>query len=511
RIKKNWPEFSVVASHQITREWREYERSTTTALAAYVLPKTKQYLNKLSSALKQNDFSGRAYAMQSNGGIDSFEAAGSRAITMVESGPASGVLGAEMLGRQLELGSMITLDIGGTTAKCSLLQNGKVQITTDYAIERTRQYSGYPIMAPTVDLVEIGNGGGSIAWIDDDGQLHVGPKSAGASPGPIAYGLGGTEPTTTDANLILGRIDADYFCGGQRSADMGSIQKGFLDLGKKIGMNAKETARGVIRVANNNMVNALKLVSVNRGFDPRDFTLVAFGGGGGMHAMFLAKELQIAKVIVPARSAVFSAWGMLMSDIRRDYLLTRPVLIGEEFFNDIIQIYKTLEEQALEELTGEGLAANDITFERYGDMRYHGQEFTIKIPFSSDKLNKQSIAELAELFSQNYEREYTYRLPNAVELVSFHVVARGDLGSPQSEKKNRKHGSLTEAIRGHRQVDFDELGVHETVIYERDLIAAGLKIEGPAIIEESTSTIVVLPGSYATVDDYGHLHLNLND
>ena len=230
---------------------------------------------------------------------------------MVESGPASGVLAAAELGKAIGESNILALDIGGTTAKCSLIENAEVKIVSDYWIERTPTNAGYPVMVPVVDIVEIGNGGGSIAWVDEFEKLHVGPKSAGAIPGPAAYGKGGTEATTTDANLLLGRINSNYFCGGELAADVAAAEKAVDQVAAKLGTSRENAARGIVRIANNNMTNALKLVSVNRGYDPRDFTLVVFGGGGGMHGVALAAELGVKKVVVPNGEAVFSAWGMI--------------------------------------------------------------------------------------------------------------------------------------------------------------------------------------------------------
>ena len=292
-VKRLWPEVAVVASHQITREWREYERTSTAVLSAYVQPAAEKYLKQLANGLKEKGFKGSPYIMQSNCGVDSLESVSRIPITMVESGPASGFWGAAELGKLINEPNVIALDIGGTTAKCSLIENAQVRIMTNYWIERDGKSAGYPIMVPVVDLVEIGNGGGSIAWVDDYSKLHVGPQSSGAIPGPAAYGKGGIEATTTDANLMLGRINKDYFCGGDINADMESAKSALSKVGDKLGATAEEAARGIIRIANNNMVNALKLVSLNRGFDPRDFVLVAFGGGGGMHAVALAQELGV--------------------------------------------------------------------------------------------------------------------------------------------------------------------------------------------------------------------------
>ena len=318
-----WPEVSVVGSHEITREWREYERSSTAVLSAYVQPSTERYLTRLSDRIEADGFTGRLSIMQSNCGVDSPERSRRVPITMVESGPASGVWGAAELGRLIGEPNVLALDIGGTTAKCSLVREGTVSVLTDYWIERDARSAGYPAMIPVVDLVEIGQGGGSIAWVDEFQRLHVGPRSAGAMPGPAAYGRGGTEATTTDANLALGRINADYFVGGEVEADMAAVNRALDEMASRLGITRVEAARGIVRIADHNMVNALKLVSVNRGHDPRDSTLVAFGGGGGMHASALAAELGMGRVVIPFAADVFAAWGMLMSDLRRDVFLTR--------------------------------------------------------------------------------------------------------------------------------------------------------------------------------------------
>jgi N-methylhydantoinase A/oxoprolinase/acetone carboxylase beta subunit len=255
--------------------------------------------------------------MLSNGGISTVSIAKSNPIAMVESGPASGIYAAAHLGQLIGERNLIVLDIGGTTAKCTLVEGGEVRITTDYFVERTRQTPGYPIQTPVSEIVEIGNGGGSIAWVDQGGKLHVGPQSAGARPGPVAYGRGGTEPTTTDANLLLGRIDPAGFAGGEIEPDWHGVRNAFERLGAKLAVSPVEAARGVVRIANANMTNALRLVSTNRGYDPREFALMAFGGGGAMHAVALAEELKVPRVIVPVNSSVFSAWGMLVSVRRR--------------------------------------------------------------------------------------------------------------------------------------------------------------------------------------------------
>ncbi|MBC6413242.1 MAG: hydantoinase/oxoprolinase family protein, partial [Hyphomonadaceae bacterium] len=506
-VRRRWPEVSVVASHRITREWREYERTNTTVLCAYIQPTAQEYLQKMENRMSEEGFGGSFYVMQSNGGIDTVAAAKATPITMVESGPASGVLGAAALGRIIGERNIIALDIGGTTAKCSLIDEGRVKITSQYMIGKSKTSAGYPIMTPVVDIVEIGNGGGSIAWVDEDRKLHVGPKSAGALPGPVAYGKGGTEPTTTDANLMLQRINPQFFIGGEIEADMDIVQSEFTRLGKDLGLTAEETARGVVRIANNNMINALKLVSINRGYDPRDFTMIAFGGGGAMHAAALAKELNIPKVIIPAHSAVFSAWGMLMSDLRRDYIRTQPMPVHKGVSSAIHGTFEEMTAQAKNAFVDDGLRPEDIYFERYLDLRYEGQEHSVRVPAPNVEINDDVLGDIITRFHDAYEREYTYRLDNDVELVTFHLVAFGSVDLP--ELSRIETGSdASRAVKSRRQVDFDDDGVAEATIYDRDKLTAGASFGGPAIVEESASTTVVFPGQSISVDEYGNLHIS---
>lgn len=507
-VKDIWPEVSVVSSHQITREWREYERSNTAALCAYVQPLAQDYLERMDESLSEKAFDGSFYVMQSNGGIDTLNAAKATPITMVESGPASGVLGAAALGKLIGEDNIIALDIGGTTAKCSLIDHGRVEITSQYMIEKSKTSAGFPIMTPVVDIVEIGNGGGSIAWVDDHNKLHVGPQSAGAKPGPVAYGAGGTEPTTTDANLMLSRINPNYFIGGEIEADMAAVEQSFVRVGETLGLNAVEAARGVIRIANNNMINALKLVSINRGHDPRDFTLVAFGGGGAMHATALARELNIPKVIIPAHSAVFSAWGMLMSDLRRDYIRTAPMNFDANATNNVNEILSEMEHQAVEAFAADGVEASAIYFERYLDLRYAGQEHSVRLPVPNVSFTDDLIQEVTARFHEAYEREYTYRLENAVEMVTFHLAVFAEVPRPELSRLSSE-GSTADAIKSKRVVDFDAEGAHEAVIYDRDKLPADAQFKGPAIIEESGSTTVIFPEQSVKVDAFGNLHITI--
>ena len=509
-VQRLWPEVSVVASHQITREWREYERTNTTVLSAYVQPVAASYLAKLDDGLKSRGFEGSPYIMQSNCGVDSLAATSRTPITMVESGPASGFWGAAELGRLIGEPNVLALDIGGTTAKCSLIENGEVRIMTDYWIERSRKSAGYPIMVPVVDLVEIGNGGGSIAWVDDFGKLHVGPQSAGALPGPAAYGKGGVEATTTDANLWMGRINKDYFCGGAIDADMAAAENAIVALGEKLGVDADQAAAGIIRIANNNMVNALKLVSLNRGFDTRDFTLLAFGGGGAMHAVALGQELQVKKVVVPAAAAVFSAWGMMMSDLRRDFFVTHLVDLNGDGGAEIEKTFSKTEVKALATFGDEGIPADKVSFLRYGKFRYQNQEHTTEVLLAGDTITEDSLAKIVADFHETYEREYTYRLDAPVEMVGIHLVAKAEVGKLEMRPTKMGVPDPSGAVKGIRLVDYALEGAHEATIYDGDKLTPGMEFNGPAIVEDSGTTVVIHPANSVTIDAYRNIHITLN-
>ena len=504
RVKELWPEVSAVASCQITREWREYERTNTAVLSAYVQPVAHRYLDRLTSALYDAGMRCTPYIMQSNCGVDTVNSARQIPITMVESGPASGIWGAAALGRLIGEPDAIAIDIGGTTAKCGLIAAGQVKLNTNYVIERREAWAGYPAMVPVVDLVEIGNGGGSIAWVDEFQRLHVGPQSAGAIPGPVSYGLGGTEATTTDANLALGRINPGYFCGGTIKADMDAVDRALDKLAATLDTSRQEAARGIVRIANNNMVNAIKLISVNRGHDPRDFALLAFGGGGGMHGCALAKELSIKKVVIPRQSSVFSAWGMLLSDLRRDYLRTQIVdLSAPGAATQLDEDLRQLEAKALQEYSAEDIDPGRVFFLRYARCRYQNQEHSVEIVLPDGEIAAEQIEAIRQRFDTDYEREYTYRLEAPVELVAYHLVAMAEVDKLKPERMQTTGRKLEEAVKEEREVDFVEAGIQRATIYDGDSLEPGMEFLGPAIIEEAGATTVVPPGLPCSVDDYG--------
>lgn len=503
-IKELWPEVFVTSSVEVTREWREYERTSTVALNSYVMPVASSYVDRLDSRIKEIGCDAKEYIMQSNGGTTTFEQAKQTPINMVESGPVAGVYGSAILGKVIGEKNIIAFDVGGTTAKCSLIDDGEVKVTTEYRIERTESYAGYPIMAPVVDIVEIGNGGGSIAWIDEAGSLKVGPQSAGALPGPVAYGIGGTEPTTTDACLVTGRLSPENF---DNEVDLSAVKAAIQEkVGDAFGMNVEEAAMSILRVAEANMFNALKLISVRRGYDPRDFTMVAFGGGGPMHCAYLAKELNIRKVVVPIAAPVFSAWGMLMTDVRHDYIQTNIRRMNEVSAEDLNQMWDGLLGEAYEQFAKEGVDKEQIIFHFIADMRYMGQEHTVKVKVPPVPWTDEIKEEIVNRFHDTHEHFYTFRLQDTpTEIVNLHLVAYGRLMKPKLAPIKPQQGPIEDALKETRKVYFTDEGWLDTPIYEREKLGSGVILEGPVIVEETAASTVAAKGQRLTVDTYGNL------
>ena len=507
-IKRLWPEVEVSASHEVTNEWREYERVSTTVLNAYVKPIAASYIDRLDNHLRNIKVEGNNYIMQSNSGTTTFAQAKETPINIVESGPVAGVFGAAILGKILNEENIIAFDIGGTTAKCSLIDHGEVKVTTDYHIERNGRSAGYPIKVPVVDIVEIGNGGGSIAWIDDAGSLKVGPQSAGALPGPVAYGKGGENPTTTDANLVTGRLSPENF---QNKVNMEAVKAVIGEkVAQRFNISVEEAALGIIRIANSNMLNALKLVSVRKGYDPTEFVLVAFGGGGPMHAMALAKELGVRKVIIPIAASVFAAWGMLMTDMRHDYIQTYIRRVNGININELNEVWKRMEDGALDQFKEEGFGQDKVFHARYTDMRYVGQEHTVKVPVVGGRMDEEAIQAMVEAFHELHEKHYTFKLSGApTEIVNMHLISIGNVPKPELAKLEVVGDNAEKCISEIRSVLFENEGWVDTKVYSRDKLYAESVINGPAIVEEPTSSTVVYPGQILTVDAYGNLIITM--
>jgi len=503
-IAELWPEAEVTASYSVSKEWREYERSTTAVLNSYVKPTAKKYIDRLYGMLEKMEIRCPKYIMQSNGGTTTFEKAKELPINMVESGPVAGVFGAAMLGKMLGEDKIIAFDIGGTTAKCSLVDGGEVKTTTEYRIERTGRFPGYPVRVPVVDIVEIGNGGGSIAWIDNTNSLRVGPQSAGALPGPVAYRKGGSEPTTTDANLVVGRLSKKNF---DMEVDLDQVQAVIEEkVGIPYGLDAEEAAMGIIRVANSNMLNALKLVSVRKGYDPREFALVAFGGGGPMHAASLARELNIKKVIIPLAASVFSAWGMLMTDLRSDDIQTYNARLIDPDYEAIKSEWRKLEEKAYRDNAEKGVARANIYFVHYLDMRYIGQDHTVKVRVPGEDMSPENLGTFIEAFHKEHELNYSFRLDDSgVEIVNLHLASFGRVEKVPIKTLEAKPYTLDEAVLEIRPVIFEGTGKIDTVVYAREKLSPGMQVAGPAIIEEVSASTVIEPGMTAKIDDFGDI------
>lgn len=506
-IKKLWPEVYVTASYELTKEWREYERTNTAVLNSFVKPVAAKYIDKLYDELENIGVSCPKYIMQSNGGTTTFEKSKEVPINMVESGPVAGIFGSAMLGKMLGIEKVIGFDIGGTTAKCSLIDGGEVKVTTEYKIEKNATNAGYPIKIPVVDIVEIGNGGGSIAWIDDAGSLKVGPQSAGALPGPVAYGKGGENPTTTDANLVLGRLSPENF---DMNVDMEKVREAINEkISKKFNISVEDGALGIIRIANSNMLNALKIISVRKGYDPREFVMVAFGGGGGMHAAALAKELGIKKVIIPIAAPVFSAWGMLMTDLRQDDIQTFNVRLDKINYQDLEAMWNKMEKLAIDEYLQKGISPDNIVFIRNLDMRYWGQEHTVKVQVPNTPVSDKNKKDIIERFHEEHEKTYSFRMDdNITEIVNLHLITLGKVEKTEIRKLDMKRIDVEYALKEERQIIFENEGKLNTKVYYKNKLSPNMKIVGPAIVEEVTSSTVIYPDMTAEMDEYGNLIIN---
>jgi N-methylhydantoinase A len=506
-IKREWPEVYATGSYEVTKEWREYERTTTAVLNAFVKPVAANYIDRLYNKLEEIGIASPKYIMQSNGGTTTFEKSKETPINMVESGPVAGIFGSAMIGKLVGNEKVIGFDVGGTTAKCSLIDGGEVKVTTEYKIDQTDRFAGYPIKTPVVDIVEIGNGGGSIAWVDEAGYLRVGPQSAGALPGPVAYGKGGTQPTTTDANLVLGRLSPKNF---DMTVDMAKVREAIEEtVAKPFGINVDEAALGIVRIANANMLNALKIISVRKGYDPREFAMVAFGGGGAMHATALAKELGVKKVIIPIASSVFSALGMLMTDLRQDNINTFNIRMDHIDYDALEAKWQELEQAAMADNLTKGIAAEDVVFVRNLDMRYWGQEHTVKVLVPNKMIAEGNVDEIIKRFHAEHEKAYSFKMEDSMtEIVNLHLVTLGKTEKTTFKTIDAYSKDTESAVKEMRTVIFEEAGSVDTKIYDLDALLPGMTVIGPAVIEERSSSIVVYPDMVAEKDVYGNIIIN---
>jgi N-methylhydantoinase A len=507
-LHDQFPEAYVSLSHEILREFREYERTSTTVLNSYVGPLVSRYLVSLKKVLGDGGFGGTFRVMQSNGGVMSAETANKMPVTMMESGPVAGVIAAAHLGETLDHRRIISFDMGGTTAKASLIKDFYPEVTSSYYVGG--YVTGHPMMLPVVDIVEVGNGGGSVAWIDPAGGLKIGPQSAGARPGPACYGQGGTEPTVTDANLIAGRIDPEYFLGSgirlQRDKAAQSITE---RIARPLGLSLEEAALGILTIANFNMSLAVRAVSVEKGYDPRDCVLVPSGGGGALHAPAIARELAVPRMIIPPMPAHFSALGMLLADLKHDYVQTFVRELNETSGGQIADAFASLEKSAIDTLVDEGTQPARIVLRRFLDMRYRGQEYTLPVPLTEDLRAITDFDAIRSRFDQLHQEYYGHSAPEEpVMMVNLRLSALGRMENRlplTSSVCERDNGE-----RGKRPVIFD--GGQQPVlcaIYLRTGLKAGDRLAGPAVIEESGATILLYPGDKMEVNESGHLMIDV--
>ena len=481
----------VSLSHHILSEFREFERTSTTIINAYVSPKMKGYVSYLMDALGKED---SLRVMQSNGGSISAVTAMNESVRTILSGPAGGAVGAYEIAKMAGCDKIISFDMGGTSTDVSLMDR-QLSLTLESEI------SGYPVKVPMIDIHTVGAGGGSVAYRDLGGSLKVGPESAGADPGPICYGKG-DRITVTDAHLYLGRLIPEHFLGGSMTLQVDKLEPYFNHMAKDLGLSTVELAEGILSVANTAMEKAIRVISVERGFDPREFTLFTFGGAGGMHAAYLAKLLSIPKVLVPRSPGILSAIGMLMADIIKDYSLTVMLNQFNADAEEVSTLFHSLEDKGTQDLISEGTEEKNVILERYLDMRYEGQSYEIIVPFDDD---------FFEGFHGLHEKKYGYRNQDkTVEIVNLRLRARGVPDKPTFEKSQvSSKKPIAEALLGQREVVFD-FKPAKTQIINREKLVSGNKMSGPAVLVEYSSTIVVPPFAEASVDEYGNLIMDIN-
>ena len=508
-IAQEHPHLFVSASHELSQEYREFERTSTAAANAYVGPRVRSYLGEMESHLGDAGFSGNFLIVQSTGGLFDVDDARRSCIRMLESGPAAGVIGTKALCDSIGMQNAIAFDMGGTTAKAGVIYQGDVLMTGGALIGGYA--TGLPIQMPMIDIQEVGTGGGSIARLELGNALRVGPESAGAAPGPVCYGLGGTDPTITDANLILGRLGADRFLGGEMRLDIDGARRALTDkIAKPLGLDPIEAAEGILRIATTKMAHVVCWVTTERGLDAADFALVAYGGAGPSHASDVARELAIAKVVIPRAPGHFSAYGMLVADLRRDFVNTWFTPLDDAPFADMETMFGDMEARGRATVTrGQAVAATATR--RALDMRYVGQEHAVTVDVPVELFRAQDRAGIKRRFDAVHQTRYGFAVPNEkAEIVSLRSAIVGELRKPAFEPIAR--GGVqpeTAAFRGTRKVYFARMGFVETPTYDRGRLKAGNRIAGPALIEEHASTSVVHPGDALEVDAFGDLVIDI--
>jgi N-methylhydantoinase A len=502
-VRKAMPDCYISVSHEVLPEFREYERLSTTTLNASLMPVMDTYLTNFQKEAKRIGVLASPRINQCNGGVMSVETACQFPIRTALSGPSAGVIGALFIGNAMNQLDLITFDMGGTSTDVCLLEKGISSISND------RWVGGYPAKIPSVDVNAVGAGGGSIAWIDLDGLMKVGPKSAGASPGPACYGLGGT---VTDANVILGRLNPEYLLGGRMKIDRALSESALNCLGDRLGLGLMETAHGVIRIVTGNMVKAIRTISIERGFDPKEFSLLAFGGAGPLHAVGVARELDISKVIVPLNPGILCAMGLIVADARNDYVKTSLMEVDTADTERINQTFEHLEREARQWLDQEGFDSSAQRLSRSVDMRYVGQNFELPVEVPAHPLKASDLETLISRFYVEHEKNYGHFMPGEpMQLVNFRVTAQGIIPKLQLQKIGHRRQKGASSRVGHREVYFDARASLPTPVYDRARLCPGDRIRGPAVIEQMDSTTLIYPEDGAEIDDLLNIIITIRE
>lgn len=505
------PDLFVTLSHEILREFREYERTSTTALNAYVGPRVSNYLDTLDQYLRGEKFAGQLHLMRSNGGVMSLDQAQSQPVSMMESGPVAGMIGAGRLARHLGLDQCIGFDMGGTTAKSSLITNGEPAIEEGYVIGD--HASGQPMQLPVVDIVEVGAGGGSIAWVDEAGGLHVGPRSAGADPGPACYGKGSTDPVVTDADLVLGRINGGRFLGGAMGLDVAAAERAIeMKVGKPLSLPVKEAAFGIATIADTNMSLSVRAVSVNKGVDPRSTAMIAFGGAGPLHAISVARQIFIPRVVIPKLPGTFSALGMLMASWRQDFVRTLVGRLGALDKALVEKVFSELAAAGKERMEKDQISGAIADFRFYADLRYVGQEHALAIPVDSPDMLTGDTSRVRKLFNVEHDLRYGQAaIEEQMEIVNLRLVITASKQDTIAEEWLTQDWTPTDtAEETSRDVIYDDPSRPQKArVLWRPALPAGFTLTGPAVIEEPNSTILIHPGDKVTVTKAGHLIVDI--
>ena len=508
----------VSASFEVSPEHREFERTSTTAINAILMPLVSRYVNSLANSFKDFGFNAPLFIMQSNGGVSKSNYIQKLPVSIIESGPSAGVVASRFIADFFDIDKVLSFDMGGTTAKAGSIVDKTIILTSEYEVGgavhsgRITKGSGYPARFPFIDLAEISSGGGSIAWVDEGNALRVGPISAGSDPGPACYNKGGDDPTITDANLVLGRLNPEGLLNKTFKINPDLSRKSIKEkICSKINLNEIEAAKGIIQIANNNMGRILRIVTVERGLDPRDFVLVAFGGAGPLHACALAEELSIKEIFVPLNPGLFSAMGLLYTDVKHTFVKSIRQKIKQIDMKELEDHFISLEKHGIELLIEEGFDEKSLLHQRFVDLRYVGQGFELLIPITKiDLQSKNTLAELHQLFNEKHKSIYGYIMDNEeIEMVNIRVNSIGLIKKPELVKIGiGKAKPNQEALVEQREVFFFENNDFQlTPVYAREKLLANNVIDGPAIIEQYDTTTVVPPGWRALVDEYGIIRI----